>query len=79
MPRFHSTTHEVPRMDAGRFDALTKALGHRLRRRRLLGSTIGGALSLLGLRNPEIATARKTLAKCKKVKDKKRQKSASGR
>src|SRR5215211_3059340 len=74
MPRFHSTTHEVPRMDAGRFDALTKALGHRLLRRRLLGNIMGGTLSLLGLRDAEIATARKTLSKCKKVKDKKRQK-----
>ena len=61
-------------MDAGRFDALTKALGHRLLRRRLLGNIMGGTLSLLGLRDAEIATARKTLAKCKKVKDKKRQK-----
>ena len=72
-------------MDAGRFDALTKALGHRSVRRRILGSLFGGALSRLaaGGRDPagrpgsDQARARRKRGQCRKIKHEKERRQCS--
>jgi hypothetical protein len=60
-------------MDASRFDDLVRAIGAgRAPRRNALRILAGATLGLLGWSHDEAALAHDLLAKCKKIKDKKK-------
>jgi hypothetical protein len=61
-------------MDAGRFDALTRALADVGSRRHALATALGGAIGVLGFLDREVTEAQVTLKKCKKIKDKAKRK-----